>query len=153
MKIKSSLLVLTFALTPVMWAQEKPAQAPPGPGAGSQMQAEHGKRMMEIHKQEMEAMRADIEKMKPSLAQMKAVVLTIRDPNELSLWRTNVDMWETVVAHMDRMQKSMESMGPGMMRGHGMGGPPPSPPAEKKPEQVQFFKSRWSTKHRFAARE
>jgi len=134
MKIKSSLLVLTFALTPVMWAQEKPAQAPPGPGAGSQMQAEHGKRMMEIHKQEMEAMRADIEKMKSSLAQMKAVVLTIRDPNELSLWRTNVDMWETVVAHMDRMQKSMESMGPGMMRGHGMGGPPPSPPAEKKPE-------------------
>jgi hypothetical protein len=134
MKLKSLLLVLTFALTPVMWAQEKPSQAPPGPGAGSQMLPEHRQRMMEMHRQEMEAMRADIEKMKSSLAQMKAVVLTIRDPNELSLWRTNVDMWETVVAHMDRMQKNMESMGPGMMHGPSMDGPPPTPPAEKKPE-------------------
>jgi hypothetical protein len=134
MKIESSLLVLMFALTPVMWAQEKPAQAPPGPAAGGQMPAEHRQRMTEMDRQEMEAMKADIGKMKSSLAQMKAVVLTIRDPNELSLWRTNVDMWETVVAHMDRMQRSMESMGPGMMHGPGMGGPPPAPPAGRKPE-------------------
>ena len=132
MKIKSLLLVLIFALTPVMWAQEKPAQTPP-PG-GSEAQAEHRQKMMDMHKQETGAMRADIGRMKSSLAQMKAVVLTIRDPNELSLWRTNVDMWETVVAHMDRMQKSMGSTGPGMMHGPGMGGPPPAPPAEKKPE-------------------
>jgi hypothetical protein len=132
MRIKSFLLVLIFALAPVMRAQEKPAQTPP-PG-GSEAQAEHRQKMMDMHKQEMGAMKADIGKMESSLAQMKAVVLTIRDPNELSLWRTNVDMWETVVAHMDRMQKSMESMGPGMMRGDGVGGPPPSPPAEKKPE-------------------
>ena len=132
MKTKGSLLVLVFALTPVMWAQEKPVQAPPGPGSGDQMRTEHRQQMMAMHRQEMEAMRADIGRMKSSLAQMKAVVLTIRDPNELSLWRTNVDMWETVVAHMDRMQKSMESMGPGMMHGPGMGSPPP--PAEKKPE-------------------
>jgi hypothetical protein len=82
----------------------------------------------------MEAMRADIEKMKSSLAEMKANVLTIRDPNELSLWRTNVDMWEAVLTHIDRMQKNIESMGPGMMHGHGMGGRPPTPSTEKKPE-------------------
>ena len=134
MKFKSSLLVLAFALTPAMWAQEKPAQAPPGPGAESQMRAEHRQRMMEMHEQEMEAMRADIGRMKSSLAEMKAVVLTIRDPNELSLWRSNVDMWETVVARMDRMQKSMESMGPGMVHGPGMGGPPPAPPTGRKPD-------------------
>jgi TolA-binding protein len=148
MKIKNFLLVLIFALTPAMWAQDQPAQAPPGPGSGNQMRAEHRqkmtemhkqmtemhKQMMEMHKQEIEAMRADIEKMKASLAQMKANVLTIRDPNELSRWRDNVDMWETVVTHMDRMQKSMESMGPGMMHGHHMGGPPPTSPSEKKPE-------------------
>jgi hypothetical protein len=134
MKIKSFLLVLIFALTPAMWAQDKPAQASPGPGSGNQMRAEHRQTMMEMRKQEMEAMRADIEKMKSSLAQMKAIVLTIRDPNELSLWRTNVDMWETVVVHMDRMQKNMESMGPGIMQGPGMGGPPPTPPTGKKPE-------------------
>jgi hypothetical protein len=134
MKIKSFLLVLIFALTPAIWTQDKPVQALPGPGSGNQLQAEHRQTMMEMHKQEMEAMRADIEKMKSSLAQMKAVVLTIRDPNELSLWRTNVDMWETVVTHMDRMQKNMESMGPGMMQGHGISDPPLTPPTEKKSE-------------------
>jgi hypothetical protein len=134
MKTKSFLLVPIFALMPAMWAQDKPAQAPPGPGSGHQMRAEHRQQMMEMHKQEMEAMRADIEKMKSSLAEMKANVLTIRDPNELSRWRNNVDMWETVVTHMDRMQKEMETMGPGMMHGHGVGGPPPAPPTEKKPE-------------------
>jgi hypothetical protein len=39
-----------------------------------------------------------------------------------------------VVTHMDRMQKNMESMGLGMMQGHGMGDRPPTPPTEKKPE-------------------
>ena len=134
MKIKSFLLVVIFALTPAIRAQDKPAQAPPGPGGGNQMRAEHRQKMMEMHKQEMEAVRADIEKMKASLAQMKANVLMIRDPNELSRWRDNVDMWETVVTHMDRMQKNMESMGPGTMHGDGMGGQPPTPPSEKKPE-------------------
>jgi hypothetical protein len=132
MKTKSLLLVLIFATTPAMWTQDKPAQSPSA--SGNQMRAERRQTMMEMHKQEMEAMRGDIEKMKSSLAQMKAVALTIRDPNELSLWRTNVDMWETVVTHMDRMQRNMESMGPGMMHGHGMSAPPPTPPTEKKPE-------------------
>ena len=134
MKIKSFLLVLIFALTPTMWAQDKPPQAPPGPDSGNQMRAEHRQKMMEMHKQEMEAVRADIEKMKSSLAQMKANLLTIKDPNELSRWRDNVDMWETVVTHMDRLQKNMESMGVGMMQGDGMGDRPPTPPSEKKPE-------------------
>ena len=134
MKIKSFLLVLIFALTPVMWAQEQPAQAPPGPGSGDLMRPEHRQQMMEMHKQEMEAMKADVEKMKSSLAQMKANVLTIKDTNDMARWRNNVDMWETLVGHMERMQKHMESMGPGMMHGHGMGGTPPSPATEKKPE-------------------
>ena len=132
MKIKSFLLVLIFALTPVMWAQEKPAQTP-APG-GSEAQAEHRQKMMDMHKQEMGAMKADIEKMESSLAQMKTNVAAIKDSAEKARWQTNVDMWGTVVAHMDRMQKSMESMAPGMMRGYGMGGPPPSPATEKKPE-------------------
>jgi hypothetical protein len=132
MKLKSSLLALIFALTPLLCGQEKPAEAPP-PG-GSHMGAEHRQHMMEMHKQEMEAMKADIEKMKSSLAEMKANVLTTRDPNELARWRNNVDLWEAMVGHMERMQKYMESMGPDMTHEHGMGGPPPSPPADKKPQ-------------------
>jgi len=81
MKIKNFLLVLIFALTPAMWAQDKPAQAAPSPVGENQMRAEHRQKMMEMHKQEMKAVSVDIEKMKASLAQMKANLLTIRDPN------------------------------------------------------------------------
>jgi hypothetical protein len=130
MKFKSVLLVLIFALTPMVWAQE--AQAPP-PSTGTQARPEHRQHMMEMHKQEMEAMKADVEKMKSALAQMKTNVAAIKDPNEKARWQTNVDMWETVVGHMERMQKHMESMGPGMMHGPGPGGPP-TPPSEKKPQ-------------------
>ena len=133
MKIEGCLLTLIFALTSGMWAQDKPAQAPPG-GSNRQTRAEYRQKMMEMHKQEMEAVGADIEKMKSSLAQMKANLLTIKDTNELSRWRDNVDMWETVVTHMDRMRKNMESMAPDVMHGHGIGGPPPTPLTEKKPE-------------------
>ena len=90
--------------------------------------------MMEMHSQEMAAMKADIEKVKSSLAEMKANIFTIREPNELA-------RWDTVLAHMEHMQKHMEAMGPGMMRGpgvmmhsHDMGGQPASPPPDKKPQ-------------------
>ncbi|MBZ5686106.1 MAG: hypothetical protein LAP86_13825 [Acidobacteriia bacterium] len=65
---------------------------------------------------------------------MKTNVAAIKDSAEKARWQTNVDMWERVVTHMDRMQKNMESMGPSMMHGHDMGGPPPAPPAENKPQ-------------------
>jgi hypothetical protein len=132
MNTKNLLLVLMIALAPPMWAQDKLTQASPGAGAGSQMRAEQRQKMMGTHKQEMEAMRADIEKMKSSLAQMKANLFTIKDTNEFSRWRDNVDLWETVITHMDRLQKNMESMEPGMMQGHGVGGVPPV--LGKKPE-------------------
>ena len=80
------------------------------------------------------AKKADIEKLRSSLAQMKTKVASIKDSAEKARWQTNVDMWETVVNHMDRTQKHMESMGPRMMSYTGPGAPPPSPPAEKKPQ-------------------
>ena len=124
MKTRDFLLVVMFALASAMWAQDKPAQASPGPGTGNQMRAEQRQKMIEMHRQEMEGMRADMEKMKSSLAQMKANLFTIKDTNEFSRWRDNVDMWELVITQMDRMQKDMEAMG----------GPTPAPPVGKKPE-------------------
>jgi hypothetical protein len=123
MKVKSLLLALLFALTPLICAQDT-QEPPPGPGGKSQAQTEHRQFMREMHKQEMEAMKADIEKMKASLAQMKANILLIKDVNEMARWRNNVDMWETLVGHMERMQKHMESMGPGMMGPRHMGDHP-----------------------------
>jgi hypothetical protein len=61
---------------------------------------------------------------------MKANLFTIKDTNETARWRNNVDMWETMIGHMEQMQKDMESM-PGMM-GPRMGGPPSPPAAENQ---------------------
>lgn len=52
MKVKSLLLVLVFALTPLLCAQEKPAQTPPSPGGANQMRAEHRQKMVEMHKRD-----------------------------------------------------------------------------------------------------
>jgi len=132
MKVKTFLFALIFALTPAMSAQQPQTPA----AAGSQARAERRQQMMEMHKQEMEAMKSDIGKLKSSLAEMKANILTIREPNELARWRNNADMWETVINHMDRMQKQIQSMGTGMMgsRGPGMGGPLPTPLPDQKPQ-------------------
>lgn len=137
MKLKSVPLIVVFALPSMLWAQKQAPQTP-GPESGSQTRAERRQHMMEMHKQEMAAMKADIDKMKASLAEMKANMLTIREPNELARWRNNADMWETVVTHMEQMQKRMESMATGMMEpgrmgGPGPGGPPQAPPGEQKP--------------------
>src|ERR1051325_7486230 len=132
MKVKTFLVAMIFALTTALSAQQPQTPAPDG----SQARAERRQQITEMRKQEMEAMKSDIGKLKSSLAEMKANILTIREPNELARWRNNADMWETVINHMDRMQKQMESMGTGMMgsRGPGMGGPLPTPLPDQKPQ-------------------
>jgi hypothetical protein len=134
MRTRDFVFVVMFAVASAMWAQDRLAQAHPGSGTGNQMRAEERQKMIEMHEQEMEGMRADIEKMKASLAQMKANLFTIKDTNEFSRWRDNVDMWELVITQMDRMQKDMESMEPGMMQGAGVGGPGVAAPTGKKPQ-------------------
>jgi hypothetical protein len=129
MKVNSFLLALIFGLTPLMWAQGPQA---PRPG-GSQARGEHREPMTETHQQEMEAMKADIQNMKSALAQMKANLFTIKDVNEFARWRNNVDLWETLVGHMERMQKRMESLGTGT-EPHRLGSPPSPSQTQKKPE-------------------
>jgi hypothetical protein len=143
MKRMNLFLILIFVLTSLAWAQDASPQAPPSmasPDSRDQMRSEHHQKMMEMHKQQMDAMKADMEKMKSSLAQMKADVAGIGNSGEKRRWQSNVDMWEVLIGHMDQMLKHMDSMGPGsgmgpgMMHHPGMGGPPPAPPVEKKPE-------------------
>jgi hypothetical protein len=65
---------------------------------------------------------------------MKANLATITNQNELAHWRNNVDLWQTMVDQMEQVQKHMESMGAGMMQGHGKTAPLPCLPPETKPE-------------------
>ena len=106
MKVKGFLLALIFGLTRLMLAQEPQVPSP----VGSQARGERRQQKTEIHQQEMEAMKADIQNMKSALAQMKANLLTIKDVNEFARWRNNADLWETLVGHMERVEKRMESV-------------------------------------------
>ena len=126
MKVKGFLLALILGLTRLMLAQEP--QVPPP--VGSQARGERRQQKTEIHQQEMEAMKADIQNMKSALAQMKANLLTIKDVNEFARWRNNADLWETLVGHMERVEKRMESVGTSTEPHHL--GNPISPHVEKK---------------------
>ncbi|HVO63799.1 MAG TPA: hypothetical protein VMT53_22945 [Terriglobales bacterium] len=129
MKFNILLLAVLFTIVSVALAQEQSQAPAPPSGTRSQMRAERRQKMMEMHKQQVEAMKADLEKMKSSLTAMKANVANISDAKEKARWQANVDMWETMVGHMDQMQKQMEWMGPGMHPGM-MGGPP----SEQQPQ-------------------
>jgi TolA-binding protein len=104
MRLKSLLLVLMLNLVSLAWGQVASPQAPPSSTSGTQATSgEHHQKMMEMHKQHMEGMKADLEKMKASLEQMKANVAKISDPAEKARWQANVDMWQVMVGHMERM--------------------------------------------------
>ncbi len=134
-----TLLVLLFTIVSMAWAaQNTQSQTPPqssSQASRSQNRSARHQHMTEMHKQQMEAAKADLEKMKSSLQQMRANVNNISDANEKARWQANIDMWQTLTDHMDRMIKQMESMGPGRGPGMGpgmMGGTPP--PTEKQPQ-------------------
>jgi hypothetical protein len=129
MKLSGVLFGLIFVFVLPMGAQPPQTLT----SAKGQARAESRHEMTEMHQQEMEAMKAEIKKMKASLAEMKANTYTIKDVNELARWRNNVEMWEALLGHMERMQKQMESMGPGVMGSHKMGAEA-APPDAKKPD-------------------
>jgi hypothetical protein len=109
--------------------------------------------MQAMCKQHIEAMKADVQKMHSALDKMKANVARISNADEKMRWQANLDMWQTVMDHHDRMLKDMENaqakgVGCGMMMGDmGMGGmmmhhpgmgpgapATPTPPSETKPQ-------------------
>jgi len=103
MRLKSLLLVLMLTLASFAWGQDASPQAPPSSTSGTQATPGEHHQMMEMHQQHMEAMKADLEKMKASLEQMRTNVAKISDPAEKARWQANVDMWQVMVGHMERM--------------------------------------------------
>jgi hypothetical protein len=76
-------------------------------------------------KEHIEAMKTDVQKMHSAFDRMKGNVATISNRDEKARWQANLDMWQTVVDHHDRMVKHMQDaqangMGCSMMMG-GMG--------------------------------
>jgi mono/diheme cytochrome c family protein len=124
---------------------QKPAKAPEKAAAATASEMPAAPKMEAMHKEHMEhmaAMKAQLQKLHAALDQMKANVDKITDADEKARWQANVDMWQTMVDHLDQMMKQMEAMpGPGMGMGGGHHGrcdmgpgqpdTPPSPPPAK----------------------
>lgn len=117
--MKAKLLGIVLALgTASLWAQTpatNPAPAPPPP-----MHRMHHDMMA----QHMRQMQAQVDQMRATLEQMKANLAKITDPAVKQQSQYNVDMWETMVHHMEMMTRAMaphSDMGHGMGMGSGMG--------------------------------
>jgi uncharacterized protein HemX len=143
MRLRLLFAIAIFFAATFAWGQAQPPSESQGqtttPPSRSQMRAQRRQQMQAFHQQQIAAMRADLDKLKKSLAAMQANIPNIKDINERARWQDNIDMWQVLINHMDRMVSHMEQMGPGGpgaqgMRGPGMGpgmgmGPGPGGPA------------------------
>lgn len=162
MKPSRLLPILLLLMTTWAWAQGTPSAQQPSsgtqtgtqpsaPGAPGGQRAQRRAEMQAMCKEHIDAMKADVQKLHSAFDKMKANVASISNPDEKTRWQANLDMWQIVVDHHDRMLKHMEDaqakgMGCGMMMGEmGMGGmmhhpgmgpanPTQAPPAETKPQ-------------------
>src|SRR5450759_910644 len=76
--------------------------APQSKASGSSAQRQqHRQHMQAMQKEHMEAMKGQLQKLHTDLDQMKASVDGITEANEKARWQANVDMWQTMVGHLD----------------------------------------------------
>ena len=162
MRSSELVLILSLLMTTWAWVQgtasgqqlssgTQAGTQPSAPGAPAGQRAQGHAQMQAMCKEHIDAMKTDVQKMHSAFDKMKANVATISNADEKTRWQANLDMWQTVVDHHDRMLKHMEDtqakgMGCGMMMGDmGMGGmmhhhstdpanPTPAAPGESKPE-------------------
>lgn len=138
MKLRTMIVGLVLTAVP-MWAQNTAPQAAkdaaPGTQAAQSAQAapKPGAKMRAMHEKHMQEMKQSIAKMKTLLEEMKtnAAGMTGKDK---AAWDANIQLWQMMIDHMDKMVNQMSSMGgmgmgPGMMHHRGQGGMmnPPQP--------------------------
>ncbi len=132
--MKATVLAVLL-LSAVAFGQSTPPQTPP-PGAKAQTGAGATKsqRMPMRGMQGMSAqnMKAMVDHFNTLLAKMKTDAAGVTDPAAQALIQDNIQMWQTLVEHMQAMQQHMGGMGPmgrhGNMGGmKGMMGKPTSP--------------------------
>ena len=112
-----------------LWAQTPPQTPPPPPPP-------HDHMMMGMH-QHMQQMQDQVTQMRATLDKMKANLAKITDPALKQQAQFDVDLWESMVQHMESMSKMMDThhhmdMGDGMKKHPSMPGDTAPPPPEKK---------------------
>lgn len=103
------------------------AQNPPGQSGMAGRMGQQQK-MSAMHEEMMKSMQADLDTMKGNLQKMKDQLGKISDRSTKDELQVNIDMWQSVINHMDKhmsMMKEMMGSGPGMMMRPNQNQPPP----------------------------
>ncbi|MFB3916781.1 MAG: hypothetical protein ACE14M_08630 [Terriglobales bacterium] len=139
------IVVIVLVCGAMLWAQSTTPQTPPastqtetGAGAAKSTKKAPGRtgksmaEMQAMRAEHMQQMKADVQKMHTLLDQMKSDVAKM-DSKDQPAMQANIEMWQTLVNHMDRMVQHMSEMPPPGKGGKHMhrrggiqGGPPPS---------------------------
>jgi hypothetical protein len=93
-------LVLIFFATSAWSQQQPPADTPPPPAA-------HHHGMGGMHDQHMQEMKSQVEQMRATLEKMKTNVAKVKDPALKQQSQYDVDLWESMVKHMEGMVTMM----------------------------------------------
>jgi len=120
MKARGVLLAMVVVFASLAWAQNTPPQAPradvhshSAAGTAKPAQTQPGmpadKGMAGMREQHMQEMKANLDKMHALLEQMKASVADM-DPKDQPAMQANIQMWQTMIDHLDAMTQHMQSM-------------------------------------------
>jgi TolA-binding protein len=112
------LAMLVVLLSASIWGQAAPAQnSAPQPQSSQGAPMHHGMhhQMMQHH---MPDMKAQLDTMRTKIADLKTNLVRVKDPATKQALQADLDLWQSMAAHMEAMQKMMPRMGPGMAMNH-----------------------------------
>jgi hypothetical protein len=92
-------LILIFSAA-FAWAQNPPAGTPPPPPA-------HHHGVGAMHDSHMQEMKSQVEQMRATLEKMKSNLAKLKDPTVKQQSQYDVDLWESMVKHMEGMVTMM----------------------------------------------
>ena len=111
--------IATLLLCPAFLGALSFAQNPPEqPGTGGRMSQEqtactgmhHKHDMSKMHEQMMKDMQSDLDSMRSNLRKMKDQIGKVSDRGTRDQLQLNIDMWQSLVDHMDKHMAAMKNM-------------------------------------------
>jgi hypothetical protein len=110
--------------TALAWAQNPPASSSTAPAqTPSSGQGHDMAGMQQMHQQEMQDIQATLQKMHALLNSMRAAYSGMETRDQPAM-QANIEMWQLMVDHMDKMVQRMQSMEHGGMQHHHEGPTP-----------------------------
>ena len=111
---RASLLMCMVFFGALSFAQNAPEQ--PGMGSGMKqdhpgmMDMHHMHDMSKMHEQMMKDMQGDLDSMRSNLQKMKDQIGKVSDRGTRDQLQLNIDMWQSLVDHMDKHMDEMKKM-------------------------------------------